>query len=42
MMRVEVLVMLCTVREAIESPGDVGYMPRMCRSQLINRNELGW
>ena len=41
-MRVEVLVTECTVREAIESPGDMGYMPRMRRSQLINGNELGW
>ena len=41
-MRVEVLVTECTVREAIESTGDVGYMPRVYRSQLINRNELGW
>ena len=42
MMNVEVLVTECTVRGAIESPGDVGHMPRMRRSHLINRNELGW
>ena len=41
-MRVEVLVTECTVREAIKSPGDMGHMPRMRRSQLINGNELGW
>ena len=42
MMNVEVLVTECTVRGAIESPGDGGHMPRMRRSQLINGNELGW